>query len=427
MSFGNVPKDLSFSSIAALRSTASKSTNGLFSANIRTVGSLLQYEHSPDAWVTVQDVPVPATQLGNSYTLPAPIAALSLNLDGSVLAVSLASVASGSVLSILTNTAGFYSQQAIPLPLDAVGVTTGSVSLSETGQILAFGSGSDNGGLGAVWLYANIAGVWTLQGSKITGPGEIGLGNFGSKVSLSGNASLLAVSSSGEGTSGAAYIFNVQYLANPVFVTKIVPSPLYPDAVFGSDVNFSADGSTLAVGASSNSSTNGSVFIFTKIQGQGLWTQQAYLPKPAGFTTTYFAYNVSLSADGNILAVSSSANGVIYYRSGAQSSGANAPWSSGNLLPLPYDLVGGFNQYSAIISQDGNSICTSNTDNNGNVGASWIFTQGPPETWTQNGPGFVGSGAPIAATVQGYSVLSGDGKVVAVQDNSNQALLWIFV
>jgi len=426
MSFGNIPKDFSCSSIAALRSTASKSTNGFFSANLRTVGSLLQYEHSPNVWVTAADTShtAPATQLGNSYTLPAPIAALSLNLDGSVLAVSLASVASGSVLSILTNTAGYYSQQAIPLPPDAVGVTTGSVSLDVTGEILAFGSGTDNGGLGAVWLYADIAGVWTLQGTKLTGPGEIGLGNFGMKVSLSGDATRLAVSSSGEGTSGAAYIFNVQTLANPVLITKIVPSSLYPDAVFGYDVDFSADGSTLAVGASSISSTNGSVFIFTKVQGQGQWTQQAYLPKPPGFTTTYFAYNVSLSADGNILAASSSANCVIYYRSGR-----NGTWSSGNLLPLPYDLVGTAppNQYFAIISQDGNSICTSNTDNNGNVGASWIFTQGPPETWTQNGPALIGSGAPITATVQGYSILSGNGKVVAVQDNSNQALLWIFV
>ena len=421
MSFGNVPRDFSVSSLSVLRSTAAKSINGLFSADIRQVGSLVQYQRSPDIWVTADSLTVPATQLGNLYTLPASINELSLNLDGSTLAVGLATPAAGSLLSILTNTAGFYAQQVIPLPPDAVALTYGSVSLSDSGNILAFGSGSDNGGVGAVWIYLNVAGVWTLQGPKITGPGEIGLGNFGQQISLSGSGSLLAVSSFSETPAGAAYIFNLNSPTSPVFVTRIVVSPsLYPNVVFGKDVAFSADGSTLAVGASSTLSTNGPVFIFTKVQTQ--WQQQAYITIPDGFSTQYFAYNVSLSADGNILVVSSSANAVVYYRQGL-----TGPWSPGNLLPIPFDSVGSSTQSYAIISHDGNSICTSGGDNNNNVGASWIFTQGPLGTWTQNGPALIGTGAPILATQQGYSQISGNGKVAAVQDNSAQALLWLFV
>ena len=142
----------------------------------------------------------------------------------------------------------------------------------------------------------------------------------------------------------------------------------------------------------------------------------------SGFSTQYFAYNVSLSADGNILVVSSSANAVVYYRQGL-----TGPWSPGNLLPIPFDSVGPSTQSYAIISHDGNSICTSGGDNNNNVGASWIFTQGPLGTWTRNGPALIGTGAPILATRQGYSQISGNGKVAAVQDNSAQALLWLFV
>ena len=59
--------------------------------------------------------------------------------------------------------------------------------------------------------------------------------------------------------------------------------------------------------------------------------------------------------------------------------------------------------------------------------ASWIFTQGPIGTWTQNGPALVGTGATLPATLQGYPRISGNGKVLAVLDYSDQGFLWIFV
>ena len=173
MSFGNVPKDLCLTSLASLRSTASKSTNGLFSADIRTVGALVQFQRSPGVWVTAESLTVPATQLGNIYTLPANANGLSLSLDGSILAVGIQALAVGdSFLSILTNTAGFYTQQSIPKPPDTVGATPnlGVTSLSDSGIVLAVGSITDNNNIGAVWLYYRLAGTWTLQGTKITGP-----------------------------------------------------------------------------------------------------------------------------------------------------------------------------------------------------------------------------------------------------------------
>lgn len=424
MSFGNVPRDLNLSSISTSLSTSSKSINGFFAADIRTVGSLVQYQQSPGVWVTVDaSLTVPKKQLGNVYLLPSAIRTHTQNLDGSVLAVGLAPPVAGSVLSILTNKSGFYNQQAIPFPPDAVNVVYGAVSLSDSGNILAFGSGSDNGGLGAVWIYLNIGGVWTIQGQKITAPGEIGIGNFGEKLSLSGAGNLLAVSSFNETPAGAVYIFNLNSLSNPVLVSRLVPSSLYPNFSFGLNVAFSADGFTLAVAASSILDTNGSVFIFTK--NSASWQLQALIQKPSSFSTQYFAYNVSLTANGNTLVVSSTANAVIYYRSPFDFS-----WSSGTFLPIPYDLVGQLTTYFAEISQDGNTILTSNSANNQNVGASWIFTQSqsPAGTyWSQNGPALIGTTTSIIPALQGYSKISGNGKVASVQDNSNQNLLWIFI
>ena len=419
--FGNIVRDLKISSLATQRSTTTKSSNSFFSANIRMMGSLIQYENDPGVWTTVETEHVPATQLGNKYTLPGKnqLTQVSLNYDGSVIAVGLNGVVAGSVLSILRNNNNFYQQVAIPLPPDAVGVTVGSVALSNDGNILAFGGSTDNASVGAVWiyLYSSLTNTWTIQGPKITGPGEIGAGRFGIKLRLNGSGELLVVGSPDETPGGAAYIFNLSSLTSPVFVARLVGTPLDFNADFGRDVAISADGSTVAVGAYLNLVNKGSVFIYTKVLGT--WTQQAYLTAPLGFTTQFLGYGLSLSADGNILCAGSIENNVIYYRTSV--------WSDGTLPPLPNDLIGTSPIMYGYIPQDGNSLVVSNINNNQDLGKTWMFTQGPSGTWIQNGPGFVGTGAVNPNTKQGYSNISGNGKTVAVLDNSNQGLLWIFV
>jgi len=419
--FGNIPRDINVNSLSTQRSTATKSSNGFFSANIRVVGSLLQYENDPDVWTTVETDTVPATQLGNKYILPGKnqISQVSLNYDGSVIAVGLNGVIAGSVLSILRNNNNFYDQVAIPLPPDSVGVTVGSVSLSDDGNILAFGGNQilNNTSLGAFWiyLYSSLTNSWTLQSTKNTGGAT---GRFGIKLRLTGSGDLLVVGSPDETPGGAAYIFNLSSLTSPVLVARLVGTPLDVNANYGRDVAFSADGSTVAVGAYFNLGNAGSVFIYTKVLG--IWTQQAYLTAPLGFTTQFLGSSLSLSIDGNILCAGSTENNVIYYRTGTT-------WSAGSLPPLPNDLIGSSPIVYGQLSQDGNSLVVSNINNNQNLGKTWMFTQGPLGTWIQNGPGFVGTGAVNPNTKQGYSNISGNGKRVAVLDNSNQGLLWVFV
>jgi hypothetical protein len=421
--FGNIPRDLYVSSLATQRSTASKSVNGLFSADIRTVGSLLQYERSPGVWVTAESLTVPSTQLGDMYTLPREIndyRFCSFNYNGSVLAVGLVGVLLGdSFLSILTNTNGFYNQQSIPVPPDNLGPSTGSVALNNIGDILAVGAGNDNLAVGAVWIYANVGGIWTLQGTKITGPGEIGPGAFGTDISLNGAGNLLAVGCPFDnGGIGSAYIFNISYPSAPVFVARFTGPNIAPSlAFFGLGINFSKDGSTLAVGAVG---VGGSVYIFTKVLG--IWTQQAILVAPTGSTLIQLGFTVSLSGDGNILAAGAVPLSVLYYRS----PGSIGPWSTGNLLPLPYDYVTQPDLTTASISQDGNTLCTNSRKNNNGVGASWIFTQGPLGTWIQNGPGFIGTGFAVNPG-QGFTTLSADGKVAATIDTVSKTSLWVFI
>ena len=393
MSFGNVPRDASVTSLASLRSTASKSSNGFFSADIRTVGALLQYQRSPGVQVTAASRTVPATQLGNLYTLASNSHSISLNQNGSVLAVGLSAANLGdSVLSVFTSTAGFYTETSIPLPGDVnIGGPPyfGTVSLNDAGDVLAFGITGDGdpaigGDIGAVWLYVLIAGVWTLTGPKITGPGEIGPGLFGYSLTLNGAGNLLVVGCPlDNGELGAAYIFNINNLLAPVFVQKLLGT--VAEGNFGTFVSLSADGSTLAVGAPNyNNTPSGSAYIFINVPTQQSPWQNQFSELIAPFGMTLFGNSVSLSADGNILAIGAASNAVIYYRT------LGSGWSSKALLPLPYDLVRTTTGYYYVsISQDGNTIGTFNPFNNNNVGLLGFLPKAPSEPGLKMVPDFM--------------------------------------
>ena len=407
-------------SVGTTGATGSVGTTGATGATgsigvLQQINYLVQQENLSSQFVTVSQVRAPAIQLGSVYLLPSNTSQLSLSQDGSTLAVGLQAGAPGaSILSILTkNNYGQYIQTAIALPASALPLSdTGTVSINDAGTIIAFGIPSDNTAIGAVYIYAKVAGVWTQQGPKLTGPGEIGAGYFGVSVSLNGAGDLLAVGCSVDNAQvGAVYIFNLNNLAAPIFVSKLIGIITGED--FGNSVEFSADGSTLAVGAAAittNIST-GSAYIYTNVLG--VWTLQATFQ--AFGTMIYFGLSVSLSGDGNILAVGSTDNVAIYYRTIA--------WSTAALLPLPYDLVE--QSFStASLSQSGNTLCLNNSLNNNNTGASWIFNQGPLGTWTQNGPGFVGTGGTANQNQQG-AVLSGNGKYAAIKNALNE--VWVFV
>jgi hypothetical protein len=243
-------------------------------------------------------------------------------------------------------------------------------------------------------------------------------------VSLNGAGNLLAVGCPQEGATnnGAVYIYNLNVVTAPVLVTKIVYN-IINSSEFGTVVKFSADGSTLAVSAPSLQTvvTSGSVFIYTKVLG--IWTQQATFQALNSYVGNFFGIRVSLSGDGNILAVSSVDTITMYYRTPGYV--GQSAWSTGVLLPYPYDLVepNWVSGFFVSLSQDGNTLCASDKNNNQGTGASWSYTQGPLGTWTQNGPGFVGTGN--AGNNQYCDAISGDGKVAGVIDDA--AEFWTFV
>src|SRR5579872_847870 len=230
----------------------------------------------------------------------------------------------------------------------------GAVALSGDGNTLAVGAVNEDGAgkgvnpaakfskggkemvtnSGAVYVYTRTAAGWKQQAYlKASNVGE-GY-QFGNALSLTNDGNLLAVGSIGEASSavglngnqsdssmpgaGAVYIFAREGAnwAQQAYVKSSNTGGPVVGYQFGYSVSLSSDGSTLAVGQTSDPSNatgingdqkntsapdSGAVFVFGR-EGSA-WAQQAYV-KPWNTTQrgVLFGYSVGLSGNGDTMAV----------------------------------------------------------------------------------------------------------------------------
>jgi hypothetical protein len=160
-----------------------------------------------------------------------------------------------------------------------------------------------------------------------------------------------------------------------------------PDASdsFGSSVALSADGNTLAVGASGESSnavgidgnqsnntaaSSGAAYIFVR-DASGVWSQQAYIKASNTQASDFFGRSLALSEDGGTLAVgaqfeSSDANGVNGDEGDNSASGAgaayvffreaNASWTQQAYLKAASSDAGDLFGIAIALSNDGDLL-----------------------------------------------------------------------
>ncbi|CTQ52933.1 hypothetical protein LP7551_01453 [Roseibium album] len=88
-----------------------------------------------------------------------------------------------------------------------------SVSISADGDTAIVGGNTDNGDLGAVWVYQRNAGNWLQCGEKLVGTGASGAALQGNSVALSGDARTILSGGSGDnGMAGATWVFAAQFI-----------------------------------------------------------------------------------------------------------------------------------------------------------------------------------------------------------------------
>ena len=284
--------------------------------------------------------------------------------------------ASGGAVCIWTRRGEGWTQQG-PSLATPIGIYQGtSVSLSGDGNLALVGSPSDPF---AAWVWSRTNDVWSLQASKLVGT-DASPPYYGSTITFPARqGKSVAISADGN--------------------TAIIGGPTddYLGVGNTADQDYSFDG----VGAA---------WIWTRSGSN--WAQQGpklTAPSPG---TARQGGSVAISGDGNTAVVGGS-----YDHGGF---GATWIWTrSGGTWTESAKLVGtaagGFSAQgcSSAISRDGNTVIVGAAADSGDIGAVWIFTRSG-ETWTQQGPKLVGSGA-VSAAKQGTTVaLSADGNTALV-------------
>eukprot|EP00956_Cyclotella_meneghiniana_P009697 scaffold13403_cov40-Cyclotella_meneghiniana.AAC.1 len=350
---------------------------------------------------------------------------------------------------------------------EAAGDQSGrSVSLSSDGNVLAIGAylndanGSYNSG--HVRVFKLDTNIWTQVGQDIDGVAACDY--FGSSVSLSGNGNVLAIGAYLNDANGISDSGHVRVFKLDTNIWTQVGEDIDGVAAsdrFGSSVSLSSDGSVLAIGAPYNdangSYNSGHVRVF-KLDGNVLaigapsndangssnsghvrvfkldhnsWTQVGQDINGEA-AIDYSGWSVSLSSDGNVLAI------------GAYQNDANGSSNSGHVRVFKLDTntdswtqvgedidgVAAGDRFgsSVSLSSDGNVLAIGATSNDGsnrsNSGHVRVFKLDTnTDSWTQVGQDIDGE---AASDQSGWSVsLSSDGNVLAIgatgNDGSNRS------
>ena len=357
---------------------------------------------------------------------------VALSADGST--AIMGNAGSGGAL-VYTRSGGVWSQQGDKLVgTGAVGSARqgSSVALSADGNTAIVGGSYDNGLLGAVWAYTRSGGVWTQQGAKLVGTGAVptlgtGAGQ-GSSVALSadGNTAIVGGPNDNAGI-GAAWVYVRSGGVWSQQGGKSVGTGATGGSRQGSSVALSADGNAAIMGGPNDSGTAGAAWTYTRIGG--LWIQQGdkLVGTGAAGGIASQGSSVALSADGNTAIVGgpnddgNTGAAWVYVRSGDA-------WNQQGDKLVAIGAVGSSFGSSVALSADGSTAIVGGSNDNGGIGAAWVYTR-LGGMWRQQGDKLVGSGA-IGEAGQGNSVaLSADGNTAIIggfYDNVGIGAVWVY-
>jgi hypothetical protein len=270
---------------------------------------------------------------------------------------------------------------------------------------------------------------WSQQGAKLVGTGVVGTSVQGRAVSLSSDGNTLAVAGEGDNSGiGATWIFTRTSGVWSQQGTKLIGTGAVGNANQGKSVSLSSDGNTLAVGGSFDNGLIGATWIFTRTAG--VWTQEgAKLVGTGVIGTSLQGISVSLSSDGNTLAVGGSNDNGLLGATWIFTRSAGVWTQQGSKLVGTGPIGNSAQGVSVSLSDDGNTLAVGGSRDDNFVGATWIFTRSAG-VWTQQGTKLIGTGA-VGNASQGFSVsISDDGNTLAVGgsgDNGSIGATWIFI
>ena len=184
----------------------------------------------------------------------------------------------------------------------------GAVVVSADGSTLAVGSLKSNSDQGSVTVFGRSGGKWVQQ-EVLSDANGAAKDWFGYSMAISKDGNTLAIGAVYADVSGKADQGNVLVFGRTDGAWKLQKTLLGEAGaagdVFGVSVALSADGNTVAVGAAGvdvgNVSDQGSTTVFVRNDAE--WSLQQVLTVAGGDAKANFGSSVSLSSDGNTVAI----------------------------------------------------------------------------------------------------------------------------
>jgi hypothetical protein len=290
-----------------------------------------------------------------------------------------------------------------------------SVSLSADGKILAVGARANSNNAGHVRVYAWNGTAWVQRGADIDG--EAGDDRSGESVSLSANGDVVAIGAirnSGNGTDAGhvrVYAWNgAAWVQRGADINGEAA-----DDLSGWSVSLSANGEILAIGTPFNDGNGlnaGHVRVYA-------WNGTAWVQRGNDIDgeaeSDQSGYSVSLSANGNVLAIGAPFNEL----SGGNSGHVRVyAWSGSAWVQRGADIngeaEGDESGWSVSLSANGDVMAIGAIRNSGNG-----TDAGHVRVYAWNGAAWVQRGADIngeaADDLSGWSVsLSANGEILAI-------------
>jgi hypothetical protein len=311
-----------------------------------------------------------------------------------------------------------------------------SVALSADGNTALIGGPRDNSNVGAAWAFTRSGSTWAQQGAKLTGSGETGAGEFGRSVALSadGNTALVGVPEDDAAIGGTWVLTR----SNGVWSqqgSKLTGGE-EDNSEFGVLVALSADGNTALVGGWNDEGRKGAAWVFTR--SNEVWSQQG--PKLVGAGVSEgdgFGTSVALSADGDTALIGAPGND---FRKGAAwvFTRTGSTWTQQGEKLVGTGATGNpWFGYTVALSGDGDTALIGGWLDDGWKGAAWVFTR-TGSTWTQQGEKLTANdedgeamfGTNVTLSADGNTALIGgwndDSEFGGNRDYSGKGAAWVF-
>jgi FG-GAP repeat len=303
-----------------------------------------------------------------------------------------------------------------------------AVALSADGNTALIGGPADSSGTGAAWVFAREGETWTQQGPKLTAGGEVGAGHFSISVALSQDGNTALIGGGGDhGEVGAAWVFTRSGSTWEQQGEKLTGGEESGKGHFGFSVALSADGNNALIGGVADNGEVGAAWVFTR-SGE-TWTQQGEkLTGGEESGNAEFGESVALSGAGDTALIGGPADSLgtgaawVFLREGET-------WAQqGPKLTAGGEVGAGHFGFGVSLSEDGNTALIGGGGDNSEVGAAWLFTR-TGSAWEQHGEKLTGS----EESGKGHFVFSvalsadaGTGLIGGLADKTEIGAAWVF-